>query len=116
MHTSERKYREWEELFRGLGCIITGATYGVQIHHPIGRKGKHNKLLIGPKFILPLHYDLHMAVGGHPNAYHKNKKGFIKEFGEPSDLFEQCLVKLEDEDWPIGLSEEELQAIREVRV
>jgi len=114
VHTTEKKFREWEELFRSLGCIITGGP--AQIHHPIGRKGKHNKLLIGPKFIIPLHYDYHMVTGSHPNAYHKNKKGFIKEFGEPSHLFEMCLAKLEDVDWPISISDEELQAIREVWV
>jgi len=116
MHTTEKKYRDWEELFRSTGCIVTGATDGVQIHHVKGRKFRHNKQLIGPIFILPLHMDLHMASGRSPYAYHKNKRGFIKEFGKPSDLFEQCLAKIEDVDWPINITEEEMQAIREVWV
>jgi len=116
MHTTEKKYREWEELFRSLGCIVTGATNNVEIHHVKGRKFKHNKELIGPIFIIPLHEDLHMITGKHPNAYHKNKKGFIREFGDPRDMFQRCLVMLEDVDWPISITEEEMQAIREVWV
>ena len=87
MHTTNKKHREWEELVRATGCCVTGATNDVQIHHVVGRKGKHNKVLIGPYFILPLHKDYHMVTGAHPNAWHKNKRGFIEEFGDPRDLW-----------------------------
>ena len=96
MHTVTKRLREFEEAFRGLGCCITGATNGVQIHHVKGRKFKHNKVLIGGHFILPLHYDLHMVTGAHPNAYHKNKRGFIEEFGQPRDLWLKCYTKVQD--------------------
>ena len=96
MHTSNKKHREWEELVRETGCCITGATNDVQIHHVVGRKGKHNKILIGPYFILPLHEDYHMVTGANPNAWHKNKKGFIEEFGCPVKLFKLVCHKIYD--------------------
>lgn len=87
MHTSNKKLREWEELVRSTGCCVTGRTDNVQIHHVVGRKGKHNKVHIGGVYILPLNRDYHMLDGKHPNAWHKNKKGFIEEFGSPSILW-----------------------------
>jgi len=99
MHTSSKKLREFEELVRAQGCCVTGAGYGVQIHHVLGRKGRYNKQDIGGIYILPLHESVHVVTGTHPNAWHKNKNGFIHEFGHPRDLFEGVLTELiEDHD------------------
>ena len=118
MHTSNKKHREWEELVRATGCCVSGATNDVQVHHVLGRKAKHNKVLIGPYFILPLHKDYHMVTGAHPNAYHKNKNGFIDEFGDPRELFEKFVLAhliVEHQDKNIVgdyITEEQLEAIR----
>lgn len=96
MHTSNKKMREFEEAFRELGCCVTGVNFGVQIHHVVGRKFKHNKTLIGGHYILPLHHDLHMVTGSHPAAYHKNKHRFIEEFGHPRDLWLKCYTSVQD--------------------
>ena len=92
MHTSKKSYRDFEELVRTIGCIITGSPHP-QIHHVKGRTFKHNKILIGPWYILPLHYDLHN--GSHPNAYHNSKHGFIAAYGHPRYLFKQVLDKID---------------------
>ncbi len=97
MHTSNKKLREWEELVRETGCCVTGRTDNVQIHHVVGRKGKHNKVRIGGVYILPLNRDYHMLDGKHPNAWHKNKKGFIAEFGPARYLFMSVMNALIDD-------------------
>jgi len=86
MKTSSKKNRRFEEMVRALGCIVSGASTDVQVHHVKGRTYKHSKTLIGNVFILPLHRDFHM-VSGHDNAYHRDKHRFIVSFGKPSDLF-----------------------------
>jgi len=131
MHTSNKKHREWEEIVRATGCCITGATNNVQVHHVVGRKGKHNKVLIGPYFILPLHEDYHMITGAHRNAWHKNKKGFIREFGDPRDLWNHVQAGIEAEALAmffsgnpdarnpkkeVGLTDEICEAIMDYRI
>ena len=131
MHTSNKKHRAWEEIVRETGCCVTGATNDVQVHHCIGRKGRHNKILIGPYFILPLHRDYHMVTGSHPNAWHKNKRGFIEEFGEPRDLWNHVQAGIEAESLvmffsgnpnarnpkkEVGLTDEICRAIMDYRI
>lgn len=98
MHTSKPIHSKFEAMARRAGCVITGATNEIEIHHVKGRTYKHNKVLIGPLFILPLHKDYHRVTAKNDNAYHKNKHGFIAEFGRPSDLFVRwVLVALKNE-------------------
>ena len=87
MHTASKELRRYEELMRNTGFCITGKFHNVQIHHVLGRSGKHNKKLIGPYFVIPLDADLHLVTGSHPLAYHKSKRAFIEEFGQPRDLW-----------------------------
>ena len=118
MHTSNKKDRELEEMVRGMGCVITGANNDVEVHHVKGRTYKHNKTLIGNVYMLPLHKDYHMVTGSHPNAYHKNKNGFIDEFGDPRELFEKFVLVyliVEHQDKNIVgdyITEDQLEAIR----
>jgi len=105
-------------MVRATGCCITGATNNVQVHHIVGRKGKHNKILIGPYFIIPIHEDYHMITGAHPNAWHKNKKGFIEEFGLARDLFRGVIASLEDSGVSTSdfVSDECIEAIMDCRI
>ena len=117
MHTSNKKLREWEELVRSTGCCVTGATNGVQIHHVKGRTYKHNKVHIGGVYILPLHESVHMVTGSHPNAYHKNKHGFIEEFGLPSFLWVEVLRRVEEHtDTNQYVSTDQYDAIRDLDI
>ena len=50
--------KRWRERVRGLGCIV-GSPGPVEIHHPIGQSGKHNKVAIGHAWILPLGHEAH---------------------------------------------------------
>ena len=120
MHTTNVKIREFEEKVRSLGCCVTGALNDVQIHHVLGRKGKHNKVLVGPVFILPLHKDYHMETGDYQNAWHKNKKGFISEFGLPGKLFlhkvsEDFISKFGRDDYVRFVLPEQIEAIGDYR-
>lgn len=88
MHTSNAKHRQHEENVRALGCCITGHPNPV-IHHPVGRKGRHNKVLIGPWFILPLREDYHVET---PYSIHGGKSLFIAANGKQVDLFMEFVL------------------------
>ena len=59
-------------------CCVSG-EYGVQVHHCEGSAFKHNKVLIGHWFCIPL------SVGKH-KEYHSGTKAFRGNYG-PQSLF-----------------------------
>ena len=95
MHTTNKDLRRYEELMKNTGCCITGRYDDVHFHHFLGRKAKHNKQHIGGHFGIPLHTDLHLVTGSHPLAYHKSKRAFIEEFGQPRDLWRAAYDRID---------------------
>lgn len=83
---------------------------GFQIHHVIGRSGKHNKVHIGHWFILPIPFDLHDVHSNHPLNVTHFRKRFTAEFGNQRDLWLK-MVELMDYDVP----EEVKNAISDTR-
>lgn len=55
--------RAWRERVRELGSIVDGAT-PCEIHHPVGRTGKHNGIEIGHWWVLPLTAEQHRGPDG----------------------------------------------------
>ena len=50
----------WRELVRSLGSIVSNED--AVIHHCVGVTGKHNKVAIGPWWIIPLTNEEHLAL------------------------------------------------------
>ena len=55
---------DWRETVRELGSVVSGGF--AEIHHCVGRTGKHNKVDIGHYWLIPLTDDEHRAL--HLNA------------------------------------------------
>lgn len=53
---------DWLDLVALSGPIVNG-TGRIEIHHVVGFTGKHNKVHIGPWWLLPLPADVHALVG-----------------------------------------------------
>ena len=55
-----------------------------------------------------------MLDGEHPMAWHKNKKGFIKEFGNPQHLFMTVVCSLIDSGEEVFnyITDEQVAAIK----
>lgn len=86
MRSKPAAVKKWEGIVREFGCVVTKEK-DVQIHHTFGRTYKHEKVLIGPWYILPLVHRLHDVSSNHPhNVTHWPKK-FAKEYGYQQDLF-----------------------------
>lgn len=51
---------------RAIGSILSGNTYGIEIHHCVGRTAVHNKVHVGHWFILPLTHDEHEWIADSP--------------------------------------------------
>ena len=91
--------KRWQEQVRELGSILTGGP--AEIHHPIGAKGKHNKLLIGPWWIVPLTTEEHKALHANDEAILTDPIGVKmtrKEFEKWA--FGRVLSKIDAQDWP----------------
>lgn len=86
MTSKPKTVRDWEQMVADYGCVVTREK-PVQLHHVFGRTYKHEKVLIGPWYILPLVHRLHDVSSNHPhNVTHWPKK-FAKEYGYQQDLF-----------------------------
>jgi len=82
--------KAWLQRVAEHGCVINGQSV-IQLHHCVGREGKHNKYHIGRWFVLPLSVELHDVSSDHPHNVTHHRKEFVKTFGLESDLFgEMC--------------------------
>lgn len=66
--------RRWREMVRSLGSIVSGLP--AEIHHPVGRTGKHNGVDIAHWWILPLTNEEHRGDEGihsHPRRRQREK-------------------------------------------
>ena len=65
--------KRWMERVSKIGSVVTFTT-PVELHHVVGVTGKHNKILIGPWWLLPLTQEEHRLM-------HESKRHFsIKHF------------------------------------
>lgn len=69
--------RRWRELVRSLGSVVSGLP--AEIHHPVGRTGRHNGVAIGHWWLIPLTWEEHQGAEGihsHPNRRRREKELF----------------------------------------
>lgn len=101
--------RDWREMVRDLGSVVSGAAPVIEIHHCVGRTGRHDGVAIGHWWILPLTPDEHRGASGSSIHSHPQRKAREKE------LFERVLVCIVEANhgipdcWPPS---EVLEAIR----
>jgi len=99
----DAQQRRWREEVRALGCMVTGGP--AEIHHCVGRTGRHNKVDIGHWWILPLTTEQHRG----PNGIHAHPERKLRE----KALFEEVLRRLNNsENRP---PDEVVEAIRDYR-
>lgn len=70
---AEKDFQAW---LKEQPCSVTG-DHGVQVHHCKGATFKHNKVLIGHWFCLPLSEQAH-------KEYHAGSKLWIDKYGQQS--------------------------------
>jgi len=92
--------REWMKTIAswcrdiGFDDRALNAPYDFQLHHVVGRKGKHNKVAIGEWFIIPLPTRLHtVGSGSELNVTHYRNR-FTDAFGLQSELFKEMIESM----------------------
>ena len=73
-NSDEKAFQGW---LKDQYCCITG-IYGVDVHHCAGSTFKHNKVLIGHWFCLPLAPAVH-------HEYHSGTKAFKLRYGSQAE-------------------------------
>lgn len=76
-NNSEKAFAAW---CKHRPCIVCGA-WGVVVHHAMGSTYKHNKVLVGHWFLLPLCIECDNVVT------HGSRKKFRELFGLQSKFF-----------------------------
>lgn len=74
--TAEKEFQGW---LKEQPCCVSG-EWGVQVHHCKGSTFRHNKVLVGHWFCLPLSVSKH-------NEYHAGTKAFQTNYGSQSELW-----------------------------
>lgn len=80
--TEEREFQKW--LKQQPCCVGTGGL--VEVHHCKGSAFKHNKVLIGHWFCIPLSQSAH-------REYHAGTKPWRNKYGPQSDLWHAQAIK-----------------------
>ena len=86
-----------------------------QIHHSVGRKGKHNKFEIGEWFILPIEFQYHDVSSNNPFNITHWRKRYCIEFGNERDQFAAMCAVIKGEDGELPFSDDVYQAIMDTR-
>jgi len=91
---AEKNFQEW---LKDKACCVTN-DHGVQVHHCKGATFKHNKVLVGHWYCIPLTPEMH-------NKYHSGSKSFQIEHGHQSELWIDMvhLYELEGNTIPIDI-------------
>ena len=109
-----KQEKVWLSRLAEYGCVVTGET-NIQIHHCVGREGKHNKYHIGRIFVLPLAFRLHdVSKTDEPLNITHHRKACIEAYALECQLFEYMCHELEN-DGPLPFTEEEMAAIMDTR-
>jgi hypothetical protein len=86
----EKDFQWW---LKNQRCIVSGQD-GVSVHHCKGSTFKHNKVLVGHWFCIPLSYDEHQG----PNGYHSGSKPWIERNGAQSELWARMAFRYPKQD------------------
>jgi len=106
--------RRWQQTVADLGCIVTRADPSqCQLHHVGGFTYKHNKVLIGPWFILPLHASLHDVGSDHPHNVTHYRSAFTSNYGSQASLFFKVVYAALHQGAPIPFEMDVLNTIQE---
>jgi len=88
--------------------------FDFQLHHVVGRKGKHNKIAIGHEFIIPVPVELHEVMSNDPDNITNFKNNFVKRFGSQSGIFQVLCSCMSQWGYKVP-SDEIYQAIMDTR-
>ncbi len=108
---SYAREKAWLERITQHGCVITGTSWGIERHHPLGREARQNKFHIGRRYVYPLIKRLHYVHDPDPLNITNHKNAFIDQYGTQSDLFYKMCMAIKQEDGALPFEDEILQAI-----
>ena len=97
--------KQWMSIISDWANESIGELYGdewsgsqFQLHHVLGRSAKQDKIEIGHWFILPVPIALHDVSSNHLLNVTHHKKSFVRKFGKQSEIFNQMLHSMLDEN------------------
>jgi hypothetical protein len=77
----------FHDALRQLGCVITGAKHGTQLHHVVGSSARYDKIWIGQWWVLILRADLHDSKLEASYNVTDYKTEFEERFGNQKSVF-----------------------------
>lgn len=93
--------KAWLSRVAEHGCVVTGQS-NIQLHHCVGREGKHNKFHIGRWFVLPLAFELHDVSSDNALNITHRRKEFVNTYGTECYLFSDLCMEMGVDTLPFG--------------
>ena len=96
---------------RALGCIVTGATHNVELHHPHGGsmklRGIHRQAgrKTSDKLVIPLHQSLHTGPGGIDGFPRPSVIEWEAKHGRQADMVDEVGRRLGIDLWALAFAE-----------
>jgi len=106
--------KQWLGIIAEYGPVIEGSG-PIQLHHVVGRTYKHNKVLIGPWFVLPLPWQYHDVHSNDPLNVTHYRHRFTDFFGQQSELFNKMCVDMENSGIVLPFDNAVMAAIMDTR-
>ena len=115
---SPSKIRAWHRMIAEYveiyGPVVEGRGR-VQFHHVRGRTFRHNKILVGPWFLIPLPSSIH--------DYHEEGqfnvtnfwKNFVEEYGPQRVLWMNMIDRMKDKGWVLPFGQDVIDAVLDTR-
>lgn len=97
------------------GCWPKDAFTPYQIHHVVGRTGRHNKVDIGNWFVLPIHPHFHDPNSDNKLNITHFRKRFTERYGSQVDLWKEMVDTIMEEDGELPFGEDVYWAICQTR-
>ena len=117
-NTAQKKWMltiaTWNSDF-GFDDVALYAPYDFQLHHVVGRKGKHKKVDIGHWFIIPLPTRLHAVGSGNELNVTHYRNRFTDAFGLQSELFEEMIDSMVESGVTLPFGQDVINAIEDTR-
>ena len=108
--------KRWEATVRNHGCVCMGDDQGeygaVQIHHVVGLTARQDKVLIGPWYIIGLHWRLHDPQSSYNLNITNRRKDFLAEYDTEKELFLKMLSDMKGRGIAIPFGGDVLDAIK----
>lgn len=97
------------------GCFPHQDLCEFQIHHVVGRTGRHKKVEIGHWFILPVQWDFHDVSSNNPHNVTHWRRRYTDNYGLQSEQWLKMVNDILRDDGELPFGQDVIDSIMDTR-